>query len=68
MDAVGFVGSAGQDFVQENDFFVPLAHGDIAVRHGGLGVGQVGELVVVRCKQRAAANGIMQMLGDRPCD
>ncbi len=31
VDAVAFVGAAGEDFVEEDDFVLPFAYGDVAV-------------------------------------
>ncbi len=66
MDAVGFIGSAGEDFAEEDDFFVPFADGDVEVSDGGAGLGEVGELVVVRGEERAAAGDVVEVLGDSP--
>ena len=42
LDAVGFVGSAGENLVEEDDFLIPLADGDIVVGDGALGIREVG--------------------------
>lgn len=68
LDAVGFVGGTREDFVEEDDFLVPFADGDVAVDHGFAGVGEVGELVIVGGEERAAFDFVVQMLGDRPGD
>lgn len=68
LDAVGFVCCAGQDFVEEDDFLVPLTHRDVAIYHRCAGVGEVGELMVVGGEECAAFDLIVQMLSDRPGD
>ena len=64
MDAVALVGRAGDDLVQEHDLVLPLLHGDVEVPHAGELLGQVGQLVVVRGEQRAAADRVVQVLDD----
>ena len=68
MDAVGFVGGAGEDLVEEDDLLVPLADGDVAVHDGFAGVGEVGELVVVGGEEGAAFHLVVEVLGDGPGD
>ena len=68
LDAVGFVGGAGEDFVEEDDFLVPLADGDVEVGDGFAGVGEVGELVVVGGEEGAALDLVVEVLGDGPGD
>lgn len=68
LDAVGFVGGAGEDFVEEDDFLVPLAHGDVAVGYGFSSICEVCELVVVGGEEGAAFDVVVEVLGDGPCD
>ena len=66
VNAVALVGRAGHDLVQEHDVVLPLLHGHVQVPHARQRLGQVGQLVVVRGKQRAAADLVVQVLDDRP--
>ena len=66
MDAVALVGRPGDDLVQEHDLVLPLAHGHVEVLHAGKRFLQVGQLVVVRGEQRAAADVLVQVLDHRP--
>ena len=64
LDAVGFVGGAGDDLAEEDDAVVPLAHGDAVVFHGGAAAGEGGEFVIVGGEDGAAADGVVEVLGD----
>src|SRR5690606_8946510 len=68
LNAVALVRSAGEDLVKEDDFLIPFPNSDVVVGDGCLGVGEIGELVIVRGKKGAAADAIVQMLGDGPGD
>ena len=68
LDAVGFISRSGEDFAEEDDVFIPLAHGDVVVRDGFLRVCEGAELVVVGGKEGAAFDFIVQVLGDGPGD
>ena len=68
LDAVGAVGGAGHDFVQEHHVAVPFLH-----PHGGVVQplelrGQRRHLVEMRGEQRAAAIALVQVLDGRPGD
>ena len=66
VDAVGAIGAALDDLVQEDDLVAPLAHGDGQVEHAGQAFTQLGELVVVGGEQRARAGLTVEVLDDRP--
>ena len=68
LDAVGFVGGAGEDFAEEDDVVVPFADGDVVVFDGALGVGEVAELVVVGGEEGAGLDGVVEVFGDGPGD
>jgi hypothetical protein len=38
LNAVGFIGSTGENFMEENDFFVPFADGDVVVGYRTFGI------------------------------
>jgi hypothetical protein len=48
LDAVAFVGSALDDFAQENNLVVPFADGDVVVAHARKAAGEFGEFVIMR--------------------
>ena len=52
LDAVAAIGSAGENLVQEDDVVFPLARRDVEVDDAAEGVGEVGELVIVRGEER----------------
>ena len=66
VDAVALVGAAGDDPVQEDDLALALADRDVGVAQPGLGLLELDELVVVRGEEGAAADRVVQVLGDRP--
>jgi len=68
LDAVGFIGWAGEDLAEEDNVFVPLSHGDVEVSDGVLGFGEGAEFVVVSGKEGAASDLIVEVLGDGPRD
>ncbi len=55
LDAVALVRAPGQDLAQEDHLVVPFAHGDIEIHHAVARALEVGEFVVVRREERAAA-------------
>ena len=66
VDAVALVGAAGDDPVEEDDLPLALADGDVGVAEPRLGLLELDELVVVGGEQGAAADDVVQVLGDRP--
>ena len=68
LDAVGFVGRAGEDFAKEDDVVVPLADRDVVVLDGVLGIGEVAEFVVVGGEEGAGLDDVVEVFGDRPGD
>ena len=66
MDAVAFISTAGNQFVDKDDLVVPLADADIEVMNTGQPLGQLGQFVVVRGKESFGTALIMQILGDAP--
>ena len=66
VDAVALVGRAGDDLVEEHDLILPFLDGDVKVaRHRELVV-EIGQLVVVRGEERAAADLLVDVLDDAP--
>ena len=53
VDPVGTIRRAGNHGAHENDFVVPLAHGDAVIFHSRELVGDARQLVIVRGKKRA---------------
>ena len=70
LDAVAAIGAAGQNLVQEDDLVLPLARRHVRVDDAGQRVGQIGQLVIVRGKERLRprARVLREVLGDRPGD
>jgi hypothetical protein len=66
VDAVAAVGAAFDDAVEEDDLVFPFADGDVEVFHAAETRGEVGQLVVVRGEERAAADVGGDVLGDGP--
>ena len=66
VNAVALVGRTGHDLVQEYDLVFPFLHGHVEIHDARQRAGQVGEFVVVRGEQRAAAHVVVQVLDDRP--
>ena len=68
MDAVAAVRSAGDDAADENDFIVPLLHGDREVTESRQVLLELSKLLVVGGKQRARAAlcSPVQVLNYRP--
>ena len=67
-DAVAAARRAGHEAVQEHHVVAVLARGDGVVRDARRLLRELGELVVVRREERAAADDVVQVLGDRPGD
>src|SRR5437773_690676 len=68
MDAVGAVGGAGRDLVQEDDIALPfLDPHRVTGERRELG-GERGQLVVVGREERAAAIDLVEMFERRPGD
>lgn len=68
LDAVGFICSTGEDFVEKDNFFVPFTHSNVAIDDSIAGVGEVGEFMVMGGEEGAAFDLVVQMLGDCPRD
>ena len=70
MDSVAAVRAARHDLPQEDDLVAVLLHRNVVVVDAAPGLGEFGQLVVVRRKLRAAAAGgiVVQELRDRPGD
>ena len=70
LDAVAAIRSAGHDLAQEHDLVVVLAGRHVVVHDARQGIGQVGQLVVVRGKQRLRPRARVrrEVLGDGPGD
>jgi len=66
VDAVGFVGLAGDDAVHEDDLVFPLADEDVVVGDGGTRLGEFGEFVVVGGEEGAGPGGVGEEFGDGP--
>ena len=52
LDAVAPIRAAGHDLPEKDDVVLPLARGDVIVDDARRGVGEIGQLVVVRREQR----------------
>ena len=66
MNPVAAVGRTGDDFMQEGDFVVPFAHGNVEIIDPRTGFGQIGQLVIMRCEKGPATDSLMQRFGNRP--
>ena len=66
--AVTFVGAARDDFAQKNDLFVPLAHGDIQIADAFAILGEFDQLMIMRGKQTARFDLVIEKLGHAPRD
>ena len=66
MDAVALGRGAGDDAVEEDHVLVLLGDLDRQVADAWPVGGEIGEFVVVGGEQTAAADAVVQMLGDRP--
>ena len=68
MESVGLVGAAGDDFAQEGDFLALFGDEDVEVADAGLGVGEVGEFVVVGGEEGSCLGGgcVVEVFGDGP--
>ena len=66
--AVTFVGAAGDDFAQKNDLLIPFAHGDIQIANAFAVLGEFGQLVIMRGKQTARFDLVVEKLGHAPRD
>src|SRR6266511_159321 len=66
--AVAFVGAASDDFAEENDLLVPFAHGDIQIANAFAVLGELGQLVIMRGKQSARFDLVIEKLGHAPRD
>src|ERR1700675_144311 len=67
-NAITFVGAAGLDAAQKNNFVGRFPDRDVYVLHAGEQIGELGEFVIMRGKKRARASVLVQMLDDRPSD
>ncbi len=67
-DAVAFVGAAGFDVAEEDDFVGSFFHRDVDVFYGGQKFGEFGEFVIVGGEERAGAGVFLQVLDDGPGD
>jgi hypothetical protein len=68
VDAVGAVGGAGGDLVEEDHLALPLLHAERVAGEAGEAGGQRGELVVVGGEEGAAAVRLVEVLDDGPGD
>src|SRR5439155_152218 len=66
VNAVALVGRAGDDFMEEHNLVFPFLDRDIEIAHARQRLGQIGQLVVVRGKPRAAADLVVQVLHNGP--
>ena len=66
VNAIAFVGSAGEDFVEEDDFVLPFAYGNVAVFDVGEELGEFCYFVVVSCEECSAFEVCCDVLGDCP--
>src|SRR5208282_994649 len=67
-DAVTFVGAAGLDAAEEDNFVGRFLHGDVDIFDGGEKFGEFGEFVIVRGEEGARAGVFLEMLDDSPGD
>ncbi len=66
VDSVALAGAAGEDAMEEDDFFPPLSDGDVEVADAaGHALFEVGEFVVVRGEEGARAF-VAEVFGDGP--
>lgn len=68
MYAVGFVCSAGDDLVEENDVTGPFADRDIQVLYVYQEFGEFCELVVMCGEEGSAFYFVCDVFGDGPCE
>ena len=68
LDAVAFVCAAWDDFAKKNDLLVPFAHGDIQIANAFAVLGELRQLVIMRGKQSARFNFVVEKLADAPRD
>ena len=68
LDAVGAVGGARRDLVQEDDVALPFLHPHGGIEQARQLAGERGQLVVMRREQRAATVHLVQVLDRRPGD
>ena len=54
--------------MEEDDLLVPFPHRHIVIGDGLLGVGQICQLVIMGGEEGAAADAVVQVLGDGPGD
>src|SRR5215831_13109150 len=66
--AVTFVGTARDDFAEKNNLLVPFAHGDIQIADAFAVCGEFGQLVIMRRKQTARFDFVVEKLGHTPRD
>src|SRR5208282_4698684 len=67
-DAVAFVGAAGFDFAEEDDFAGSFFDADMDIFYGGKEFGELGEFVIVGGEKGAGASVFLEMLDDGPGD
>ena len=70
LDPVAAIRAPGNDLAQEDDVVLPLPRGDVGVDDPRERVGEVGQLVVMRCEQRLRPRLRVgrEVLGHRPRD
>ena len=66
VDAVALVGAAGHDLVEEDDLALAFPDRDVGVAEPRLGLFELDQLVVVGGEEGAAADRVVDVLGDRP--
>src|SRR5580704_16199852 len=67
-DAVAFVGAAGFDSAEEDDFVGSFFHADVDVFDGWKKLGEFGEFVIVGGEEGTGASVLLKMLDDGPGD
>ena len=68
LDSVRSVGAAGLQPMQEQDLLAGFTHRDVEVAERVELVGKLRQFMVVRREHGLAANRVVQVLRDRPCD
>jgi len=68
LDAIALIRTARDDFAKENDLLIPFAYRDVQIADAFAVLGELGQLVIMRGKQRARFDLIVEKLGDAPRD
>lgn len=64
LDAVAFVGAAGEDFAEKDDLIVPFADGDVEIVEARESGGEFGEFVVMSGEERFGTDLVMEIFDD----